>query len=545
MKKNIILILSLSLMAFLCLKLTITKTKPTTNLIKVNSSLSYKETSSLKGYSLKEDNVYYLTEDYHNYNLYKITDNTNILLKSFNTPLNCSLKTDIITCKSDTNTIIYNYNFHELLNSKNTTTTIPYKDTYLKVNAKTLNILINNQDQIYRNLPSLYENYIFKDYLKTKTNTFLLYQSNNTYFLYNVNTKNDEKIIASSYYSFASGFIFNTQDTLKIYNLETNDITEISYSLDSNDILTYNENILYVYNKNTYNLKIYDIKTSAFLETNLNLKDIITIFYTNNKLYLLTSTKIHVIYLNNIDFEEQNDSLSLLTKIKKDYNINIKTKEDAILNYPDFTAEKITNDDIIDVALSKINTILPKFTLDFFNNFYKDNFKGLNIYLTGTLTPMDTTTQISNPAAYSFTYNNEYIIVIDINQYNVEELFCHELMHNIELNLHNSKITSFPKWSNLNPQDFHYNESYTKEPIFDYTLKDATDSAYFIDTYSHSYDLEDRARIFENICAYTSDTIINDYPHILKKGLYLKEEITKYYPSLKVTNLFNYLDNNE
>ena len=55
------------------------------------------------------------------------------------------------------------------------------------------------------------------------------------------------------------------------------------------------------------------------------------------------------------------------------------------------------------------------------------------------------------------------MIVIDINENNLEELLCHELMHNIEFNSKNNKLDNFSKWEDLNPKDFYYTNSYTKK----------------------------------------------------------------------------------
>ena len=69
-----------------------------------------------------------------------------------------------------------------------------------------------------------------------------------------------------------------------------------------------------------------------------------------------------------------------------------------------------------------------------------------------------------------------------------------------------------------------------------------TNNVYFIDYYSHTYAAEDRARVFERICSCDENSIINDYPNLYQKGLYLKEEITKYFPSLTQTSLFDSLN---
>jgi len=183
------------------------------------------------------------------------------------------------------------------------------------------------------------------------------------------------------------------------------------------------------------------------------------------------------------------------------------------------------------LVLFRIGEKLP------FAEIYLNDMKGLNIYLTSNLTPSDYETQIANPAAYSLINNNEYTIVIDINEPNIEELFCHELMHNIEFNLENKNIKAFYNWENLNPENFYYLNSYTSPSKFNYTLtEESKDLVYFIDLYSHSYPSEDRSRIFEHVC--TNDIKINDYINLKNKANYLKEEILKYYPMLKNSKIF-------
>lgn len=87
-----------------------------------------------------------------------------------------------------------------------------------------------------------------------------------------------------------------------------------------------------------------------------------------------------------------------------------------------------------------------------------------------------------------------------------------------------------------------YNNSYNKIGNYKYTLtEEDKNNVYFIDNYSYTYETEDRARVFERICSCEEDSIINNYPNLYKKGLYLKEELIKYFPSLKNTNLFSSL----
>lgn len=150
----------------------------------------------------------------------------------------------------------------------------------------------------------------------------------------------------------------------------------------------------------------------------------------------------YVIDLENVNLPTMNieeDTDNLANKIEKErkaikdtYHVNIKIKEEASIDFPDFSAKPLLNNELIADALYKIEDILLKYNQEFYENFYQNGFSGLNIYLTGKLTPDDYETQASNPAAYSLNYNGEYIIVIDIEQSNIEELLCHELLHNIE-----------------------------------------------------------------------------------------------------------------
>ena len=131
------------------------------------------------------------------------------------------------------------------------------------------------------------------------------------------------------------------------------------------------------------------------------------------------------------------------------------------------------------------------------------------------------------------------MIVIDLNQPNIEELLCHELLHNLEFNLNNKNIVSFSEWNTYNPTDYYYNFSYTGSYDYSNTLTEEDgNNVYFIDPYSKTYPTEDRARVFEKVCSCESNSIVNEYPHLYQKSLYLKEEITKYYPSLANTSLF-------
>lgn len=360
------------------------------------------------------------------------------------------------------------------------------------------------------------------------------------------------------------GLFFYDESYYTIYDLVNREIKEYENILQEDYYYTgaidENKNIFYLYDVISEIIYIIDLNNGTLqeLDTN-NLTDgnpISSLFLQENYLYayiLQDKNNFYVIDLEELelettDIEKYTDELTTniskrIENIKEDYSVNIHIKEDAIIDFPDFYAEELLNNEIILNSLTKLENILSKYDLTFFESFYNNGFDGLNLYLTGTLRPSDYETQASNPAAYSLTYNGEYMIVIDLNQPNIEELLCHELLHNLEFNLINQNINPFNKWNSYNPSGFSYNNSYTGATNYNYTLSESNpNNVYFIDYYSHTYATEDRARVFERICSCDENSIINDYPNLYQKGLYLQEEITKYFPSLAQTSLFNSLN---
>ncbi len=556
MKKNIALIISILTLIFVIYKfqiytehdkLSLSGKKINNYIYSYNINTEEKEISDI---IINQETIYYLANNQNKYYLYT----SNIYQKEFkkineikNNVL-CKLNNNFINCYNENINDIYDLTFtkkHSLKENYN----IPYKDTYLKY-ANNILYLYQNKDIQFRDLNSEYhlENYIY-----LKNNTYLLLKDKNKiYYLYDIKGNSFTKIEATNYNIYNNGFYFINENSIIIKDLVNNKTNTYSnnFNINLESVTTINEDTLYAVNSEEKIINIYDFENNNKKYINIeNIKDIIlNIYIYNNYLYLITNnseTPLYLIDLNKIpkltsNNDELNPNINEINNISHKYNLNIKIKEDAIADFPDFSAKPMLNENIISNALSKLTKIVSNFNKDFFNNFYLNNMGGLNLYLTSNLTPSNFETQISNPAAYSLILNNKYTIVIDINESNIEELFCHELMHNIEFNLKNKNIEAFKNWQNLNPQDFYYQNSYTKESIYNYTLNETDKNlVYFIDKYSHSYESEDRARIFENIC--TNNNIIQEYENINKKATYLKEEIINNYPSIKNSNIFKIL----
>lgn len=587
MKKNIALLLSIItlFLSLFFLRVNITKPKNTLGGEKIEEAIYQydlkTENLTVNGIVEKGSTIYYLlmdivddVKDIYNYKLKKLDINTN-QVTAINTIENtnsyCTLTEKEINCQTSTQFETYDFiikkTFEYTSKVENLNANyLPYKDIYIKIDDQDI-YLLRNEEKLYRTINSAKE-LIYEDYVVTSNNTILvLRDKEDYYYLYDINRNFLWNSGKQSYFKYKNGVFFNDGVIYEIHNLEEDYITSFTNPTKETyfytGTLNEDNNNFYLYNPIDHILYIEDMenKTIKKLDVNLLSEDnpIAKLIVTEKYLYvyiLQDQNNFFVINLEDlnlstIDIEDYNNKLTKKineqrNNIKETYQVNVKIKEEANIEFPDFSAKTLLNEEVISDSLYKIEDILSKYNEKFFESFYNNGFSGLNIYLTGELTPNDYETQVSNPAAYSLNYNGEYMIVIDIEQPNIEELLCHELLHNMEFLLNNQNIYPFKEWKNYNPSGFLYNNSYTKKQSYDYTLNEEDkNDVYFIDSYSYTYETEDRARVFERICSCEENSIINNYPNLYKKGLYLKEEIIKYFPSLVNTNLFSSLNDDK
>ncbi len=587
MKKNIALLLSIIalFLSLFFLRVNITKPQNTLGGEKIEKAIYQydlkTENLTVNGIVEKGSNIYYLlmdviddVKDIYNYKLKKLDINTNQVTEINtieNTSSYCMLTEKEINCHTSTQFETYDFDLKKTFEYTSKVENLnanylPYKDIYIKIDDQDI-YLLRNEEKLYRTINSDKE-LIYEDYVVTSNNTILvLRDKEDYYYLYDINRNFLWNSGKQSYFKYKNGVFFNDGVIYEIHNLEEDYITSFTNPTKETyfytGTLNEDNNNFYLYNPIDHILYIEDMenKTIKKLDVNLLSEDnpIAKLMVTEKYLYVYILQdqdnffviNLEDLNLSTIDIEDYNNKLTKKineqrNNIKETYQVNVKIKEEANIEFPDFSAKTLLNEEVISDSLYKIEDILSKYNEKFFESFYNNGFSGLNIYLTGELTPNDYETQVSNPAAYSLNYNGEYKIVIDIEQPNIEELLCHELLHNMEFLLNNQNIYPFKEWKNYNPSGFLYNNSYTKKQSYDYTLNEEDkNDVYFIDSYSYTYETEDRARVFERICSCEENSIINNYPNLYKKGLYLKEEIIKYFPSLVNTNLFSSLNDDK
>lgn len=402
---------------------------------------------------------------------------------------------------------------------------------------KAISIIYKDNSFIYFDNEELNISCIYNIHKKTTDylDNSIIEPINNGYMLYNYK---DNKVIIKK------------ENEKKYYLNSKNETSNIKVNNDGTKLITFNDD--------SKELKIYDLENNKIInkiKLNLSSEEFISLFILNDLAYAVVTNGIsYDLYVWNYkentlnesmishsDSKSKIDSYELVTKIKNEFNVNMYIYEKGVRFFNDFYALPSYDDELTYDSLSKTYKMLSNFNKEFYDKFYINDNNGIEIYLTDKVAPSDLNIQIKNPSAYSLVMNNTYIIALNINTNSYEKTLCHELMHTIENNMHdlyNNKILKnepFNKWNEYNPKDFKYNNSYIEESNDRYTISSEKD-VYFIDSYSHTYPSEDRARIFEQFCK--DESIIEKYSKIKKKAEYLKNEIVNAYPSIKDSILF-------
>lgn len=580
MKKSFILIISFLVLVFSILTFQVKITnKNELGGKRLSAELYYYdlklENQDLADFRVLNHEVYYLVNGFENsigkteFNKLDLYKNNITNIKTWdNRSLSCILENNLIRCDNilEEEFSIYDYKINLLyhdakpLQFKSYIEFIPYKDTFLKIMDHHVYIDQNNEEKLVREL-DFDSNTIIYNYFKTEDNTFILLYNftEEEYYLYDYNLNTKENIILENARVYDNGFYFYNNTKILIKDLVNHKTLEYEKKLTNDLDVTFIEgdsNIFYFFDlkRDLYIINLEKATIKKYHNDLFQNKNILDFKVYNNVVYLNTledeKYEFYLIDLSKINFNEMTfneyyeninkEINNLKSTLENDYNFKIHLKED-LLEFPDFSAEEMLDNDTILNAIKKMAPIINKYNKEFFSRFYHDELSGLNIYLTGKLTPSDFDTQLANPAAYSLIHNNEYMIVLDITQLNIEELLCHELLHNLENNINNREM--FKDWNTLNPEDFYYNYSYIDYANNKYTMYEKIkEDVYFIDSYARTFPTEDRARVFEGICSCESNSKVLEYPNLLNKSLYLKNEILKYYPELENTDLFKSID---
>lgn len=204
------------------------------------------------------------------------------------------------------------------------------------------------------------------------------------------------------------------------------------------------------------------------------------------------------------------DLSSRADSISDQYNITVVLGDNVPSSFADYNVEVMTDTEIIEGALSVLENVLSLYPDGYFKQLRGDYYRDIAIYLTGSMTPVDSTQNISNAGAFTTDENGLAIVALNLE---CEDLtpatVIHELDHVLDYRLESSGYLDENAWNAMNPSGFDYYYSYIDENGNSYQNSGSTqytatggspvDDTWFYDPYSKTYPMEDRARLMENL----------------------------------------------
>ena len=559
MKRNvkIILILVIGIIMIITVSLVFCGKNKKIALNNLTSGLyTYKinDNYSIQNTSVRDNKIYYLIDDNGKYKYYSLDIYTNKVVEkaTFNDDM-CLLNNYYLSCNKGQTTKVYDTNLKEIYQSDEQFTIIPYKDSFLVIKDK--EIYLN--DKKIRTIKDDIEGFNLINYYVSSDNTYIYFISSNESFIYNVSEDTYEKFNYEDMYLYDNGIYYANKDTIYVKDLKNNKSKEYKNFRNTDDFsLSVLKDNLLMFIDNNY-LKIYNLDTNKFKVLDYQFVNAVDkIILENNYLYIINPQEIYIANISEIDSKEYTiDEFTKMQKNKIDMRIEkIESKYNTVeiiydtkdIDDYDKWEEKLINEDrneLILEALEAIDSVLDKFGKEFLSVFKHDDYKGLRIIISKKIVSNEDSS-VKNISGFTFPSYTYYNVIIseddrkDIMPY--EKIFCHEMMHAIDYHAIDYRYDIAGNWYDYNPKEFSYNVKHYLNEDNNYTSYDYDkDNVYFVDSYSKVNQSEDRARIFENVCYIDNDNIVNQYPNLLKKAKYIRDELIKYYPSIKDAKVFD------
>lgn len=231
--------------------------------------------------------------------------------------------------------------------------------------------------------------------------------------------------------------------------------------------------------------------------------------------------------------------------------INVYYGQEGAGDFPDYTAQVVTDQELIYRGLTQLMSTIKKFPDGFFNDLLSEEVRGIDIYLCGAFTPINPEWGIDTASAFAVVYNSRQIIAMNLDYiYSFEQTLAHEFMHAIERRIQqmvwDGQIErGLILWDAFLPENYYYANSYRAPDGTEYDSSNRAQytpydpasysdisNVYFVDGYSTTFASEDMARIFENLFAQNELPYFFESPNLLVKAQYLCAVIRQCLPSV-------------
>lgn len=193
--------------------------------------------------------------------------------------------------------------------------------------------------------------------------------------------------------------------------------------------------------------------------------------------------------------------------LEKEYGLKIEMGANIPTSFDDYDTVQVTDTSRMSGALSAISDALAIYPEGYFEDVSDGYYRDIVIYLTGTLTPHDDTANIQDAGGFTTQSGGLAKVAFNIDYDLDRGTIIHELTHVLDYRLEGKDEMDDDGWNELNPDGFNYYYSYIDSDgnSYEYTGDTAytplaetdPERIYFVDTYSKTYPMEDRARLME------------------------------------------------
>lgn len=221
------------------------------------------------------------------------------------------------------------------------------------------------------------------------------------------------------------------------------------------------------------------------------------------------------------------------------YGIRVLIGANVPAEFADYSAQPFEEQATIDGSLSVLENVLSYYPDNYFEALKGTYYRDVAFYLTGALSPLNAQTNISNAGAFATESNGTMQLAFDLNDDLSPDTVIHELTHAADYRFAGEGSLEEEAWNGLNPEGFSYyyayidetGESYEYSGSLDHTAMggSAPDDVWFIDPYSKTFPMEDRARLMENLLSGKSP-----YEECFA-GRHVQEKLTFYFRFLRET----------
>ena len=225
--------------------------------------------------------------------------------------------------------------------------------------------------------------------------------------------------------------------------------------------------------------------------------------------------------------------------LEERYGVRIVLGTNIPSEFADYAAQPVTDAPVIDGSLSVLDNVLSLYPEGYFDALRDLYYRDIVFYLTGPLTPLNEGSNISNASAFATESDGVMQLAFDLYDDLSPDTVIHELTHAADYRFLGEGLWDEDAWNSMNPEGFTYydayiddsGESYETVGSPDHTAMDGwpADEVYFIDPYSKTYAMEDRARLMENLLAGSSP-----YKYCYS-GEHVKEKLGYYFRFLRDT----------